>query len=72
MESKSNQESNTGVSVQDSSMERREGMHLHFINCIVLNDKKSDALIFVSCIALRLDAKHSTVVFLNYKCHFSK
>ena len=47
------------VCVQDSSMESNgEGMQLHFIVCIILDDEKSDALIVESCLEAGLQALH--------------
>ena len=43
MEFESDCEGDTGVSVKDNSMESSgEGMQLHFIDCIVLDDEKSE------------------------------
>lgn len=59
VESESDCEGDTSVSVQDSSMESSgEGMQLHFIDCIVLDDEKSDALIGVLCLEAGLQALH--------------
>ena len=59
LESETDGEGETNVSVQDSSMESNgEEMQLHFIDCIVLDDEKSDALIVVSCLEAGLQALH--------------